>query len=673
VPLADSTPQLDDRRYADISEEMRARIARYAPEWKPEAVWSDFNVTDPGIILAQTFAWLGEMLLYRMNKVPELSYVKFLELLGVELREAQPATVEVTLSVADSWPSPIVEVPARTQVSAAVDGQPPVVFETERPLKALAARLESVQVIDAGGAVDRTAANQQATVPFQPFGPLAAPDTALVLGFGYAAGYPTPEEFPQLTLDLASWSSGRGSGRTVVTCALPTSTRVAPARLAWEYWDGSDWQSMRALRDETLAFSVTGHVLLRTPPVGAMKRDFMGAYRDDGTNPRLFWIRARVLESQYERIPELAALRTNTVLALQGETITNEVLGGSDGRPGQRWLLSKRPVIAGSVRIEIDDGTPDKDWTIVPDLVGSGPTDRHLAVNHSSGEVQAGDGLSGDIPIANADNPDANVVAVSYRHGGGARGNVAARSIASLLGTVAGLDSGAVYNLFPAVGGREEETLLEAKKRARLSLRARTRAVAAEDFEVFATEAANIKRAKALPLRHPQFPGVPVPGAVTVIVVPDAEPANQRPTPSEATLRAVCAYLDRRRLLTTEVYVVAPVYQAIAVSVRVLARDDADVVAVRDQVDRALIDYFHPLRGGDDGLGWPFGETIRYSKVYQRVLSVPGVDSVESLVIRLDGLDQPECRDVPLREDALLASAEHQVEVEFSFATEDGP
>src|SRR5688572_21764529 len=107
MPLSDLVPHLDDRRFGDISEEMRARIARYAPEWKPEAVWSDFNLSDPGIILAQTFAWLGEMLLFRMNSVPELNYVKFLELLGVELREAQPASVEVTLPVAAGWPTPI--------------------------------------------------------------------------------------------------------------------------------------------------------------------------------------------------------------------------------------------------------------------------------------------------------------------------------------------------------------------------------------------------------------------------------------------------------------------------------------------------------------------------------------------------------------------------------------
>ena len=79
------------------------------------------------------------------------------------------------------------------------------------------------------------------------------------------------------------------------------------------------------------------------------------------------------------------------------------------------------------MRITIEDGTGPQPWTIVSDLVASGPTDAHLAVNYSSGEVQAGDGLSGDIPVANPNDPDANVVAVEYRFGGGTRGNVAAK------------------------------------------------------------------------------------------------------------------------------------------------------------------------------------------------------------------------------------------------------
>ena len=41
--------------------------------------------------LVQLFAWMTEMLIFRMDQVPELNYIKFLQLLGIELRPAEPA------------------------------------------------------------------------------------------------------------------------------------------------------------------------------------------------------------------------------------------------------------------------------------------------------------------------------------------------------------------------------------------------------------------------------------------------------------------------------------------------------------------------------------------------------------------------------------------------------
>ena len=54
---------------------------------------------------------------------------------------------------------------------------------------------------------------------------------------------------------------------------------------------------------------------------------------------------------------------------------------------------------------------------------------------------------------------------------------------------------------------------------------------------------------------------------VTVIVVPDGD--GPAPTPSEGTLRTVCAYLDQRRLLTTELYVIKPTYQRVEIHAEV--------------------------------------------------------------------------------------------------------
>jgi hypothetical protein len=69
-------PNLDDRRYADLVEEARTLIPTYAPEW------TNHNPSDPGITLIELFAFLSEMLLYRLNRVTAANILSFLKLLN---------------------------------------------------------------------------------------------------------------------------------------------------------------------------------------------------------------------------------------------------------------------------------------------------------------------------------------------------------------------------------------------------------------------------------------------------------------------------------------------------------------------------------------------------------------------------------------------------------------
>jgi predicted phage baseplate assembly protein len=653
MPLRDHVPPIDDRRFEDLLAEVRARIARYTPEWVPDPVWTDVNDSDPGITMAQVFAWLAEMLTYRMNKVPELNYIKFLELIGIELTPAWPAVAHVTFPVDPTFAAETVIVPLRAQVSAeATDGGPPVVFETDRALVALRARLIDVLVHDGYSAALATAANDDGESGFQPFGPRADVGSALMLGFNEAL--PAGEQ-----IDLTVWVQSDLGRTAAVTCgdAVP-----APARVAWEYWNGATWEALERLDDQTNAFTRSGRLVLKAPPANAMQSVSV----PPAPVPE-FWLRARLDTSQYERAPTIRAVRTNTATATQAETTVNEVLGGSSGRPNQTFQLDNVPVLLDTLQIEVDEGRGWQPWTRVDDLLGSGPNDPHYVLDRTSGEVRFGDGFHGRIPVANVDNPLASIVARTYRFGGGKRGNVPARALATMLTSVDGIDQSQVHNPYPASGGRAEETLREAKLRAPLALRSRNRAVTAADFEHLATQVGNVKRAKALAFHHPDFPGVQVPGVVTVIVVPEGDADDAAPMPSDATLRAVCKCLDDRRLLTTELYVVRPTYQTVKVLTDVVVEPDADLAEVRDKIEQTLRTYFHPLTGGETEDGWPFGGTIFYSRVYQRVFTVPRVQSIERLVIVLDGREQPECRNVDLLPTALVTSDGHRVTVRYAF------
>ncbi len=69
-------PTLDDHDYAELLEEARALIPSLAPQW------TNHNPSDPGITLIELFAWLTEMLIYRVNRLPDENTRAFLRLLN---------------------------------------------------------------------------------------------------------------------------------------------------------------------------------------------------------------------------------------------------------------------------------------------------------------------------------------------------------------------------------------------------------------------------------------------------------------------------------------------------------------------------------------------------------------------------------------------------------------
>ncbi len=254
MPLEDAIPVIDDRRFDDIMAEVRTRIARYTPEWAP--VWTDYNDSDPGITMVQLFAWLSDMMLYRMGKVPLLNYLKFLQLLGIELNPAEPAQAEITFPVVDGFTDPYVIVPERTQVAAtSTDGSPPLIFETERALIAFAPRLKSLQAFDGYDYSDIHADNDEPGQGFEPFGPLATQDSAFLLGFDYAGAFP-----PSVELNLAVWVFRQEARPAPYSCDLPQTQTYPSAQIVWEYWNGSAWRPLSLIKDETLAFTQTGHI-----------------------------------------------------------------------------------------------------------------------------------------------------------------------------------------------------------------------------------------------------------------------------------------------------------------------------------------------------------------------------------------------------------------------------
>jgi Baseplate J-like protein len=108
--MAIQSPNLDDRTFGDLIKAAQERIRTTCPEW------SDFSVSDPGMALLDAFAYLTEMMIYRLNRVPAKAYVEFLRLLGVNLIPPQAAGVTLLFKLAKQADKPI-EIPRGTRVT----------------------------------------------------------------------------------------------------------------------------------------------------------------------------------------------------------------------------------------------------------------------------------------------------------------------------------------------------------------------------------------------------------------------------------------------------------------------------------------------------------------------------------------------------------------------------
>jgi hypothetical protein len=117
-------PQLDDRRFNDLTAELRSLIPQY------DRTWTNHNPADPGMTLVELLAWLAEMVLYRLNRIEDRTYRTFLELLGVQ-PSAPRTTVTFELRVPQASLAEGFAIPQGTRAAAHDEGTgEEIVFET---------------------------------------------------------------------------------------------------------------------------------------------------------------------------------------------------------------------------------------------------------------------------------------------------------------------------------------------------------------------------------------------------------------------------------------------------------------------------------------------------------------------------------------------------------------
>ncbi|WP_405714903.1 MULTISPECIES: putative baseplate assembly protein [unclassified Streptomyces] len=645
------SPYLDDRRFQGLVDEAKRLVQQRCPEW------TDHNVSDPGVTLIEAFATMVDQLVYRVNRVPEKSYLTFLDLIGVRLHPPTAAHADVTFRLSAPQPEPV-RVRAGTEVATVrTETEEAVVFTTVGELSVVPCEFAHLATWPTSGdALDRTEELALGrSVPC--FGATPAPGDALYVGLSAAV----PSGVVVLRLDCAVEGVG-----------------VDPLRppLVWEAWDGSAWTACEVEKDDTGGFNRSGELILHLPqghtPAVVVRRT--GG-----------WLRCRLVEAApgqptYMAPPVVRRITAFTIGATVGavhaETVNDEVLGPAEGVPGQTFTISRPPVVPGDFVVEVADpagGAQGTEWTRVDDFAHSGPEDRHITLDPNSGRVEFGPAVrerDGSIRYYGKVPPKGATVRVrSYRTGGGLRGNVARSTLRVLRSAIPYVAR--VENRSPALGGVDGETVESARVRGPMTLRTLHRAVVPHDYELLAREVApDAARVQCIPAGEDSAVEA---GGVRLLVVPAGRSDEQgrirfdELVPPQHTLALIAGHLDERRPIGARLVVERPFYQGVTVVATVQARRGVVLERVREEALTALYSYFNPLSGGPGRDGWPFGRPIQSGEAFAVLQQVAGVDLVEDVRLfpadPVNGQRGEPTTKIALDRHALVFSYEHQLRV----------
>ena len=608
------SPNLDDRAFQDFVDEAKRLLQQRAPEW------TDNNVADPGVTLIETFAYMVDQLVFRLNKVPELHWIKFLDFLGETLRPPAAAYTTMKFTLAVPQNSDIL-VPASTVISTARRGEgPPVSFTTDKNLNLVSTSITASLTQPAGGAFTLVDVTDQTSEDVECFSNLPEIDDALLIGLNKPASHC----IVRLTVDSRIEGIGVDPKR--------------PPR-AFDAWNGRSWEPVECLMDTTGGFNRKGTIELS-----------IGEQRENSLNGvAAAWIRVRVIaaegdQPEYKESPKIRSMSAATiggfVPATHCQIVKNEMLGRTAGTPGEAFTLNRTPLIAGQDDLILEVSSPDgwERWTRVETFANREPQEKIFCLDNVTGELRFGPIVrqpDGSTRSYGATPPSgSNLRVPEYRAGGGVAGNVDAGALRLLRTSIPFISK--AENIHPAVGGVDAETIADLKARAAIDLRARNRAVSAADFELLTQQASpSLVRTKCL--NGADFGS---PGTVLVLVVPDIQPGRvpfELLRPREETLANVKKFIDDRRLVGTTVRIEPPRYMGVSVAARLAIHSQADQEQVLTAADDAIANFLHPLHGGYDGTGWPFGRDVSVGDIYSVLQQVPELMYVD--VARLIPVD----------------------------------
>lgn len=353
----------------------------------------------------------------------------------------------------------------------------------------------------------------------------------------------------------------------------------------------------------------------------------------DKINRIVAWLRLRPTKAVTSMA--LSWVGTNVVEIDQRRTIKDRVIGVSDGSADQLVALPANSIEADSFKLQVDE--TDRGyvtWNHIDDLALADKDDSVYSFDSEAGTVKFGNGIYGYIP------EQGRRIRVSMmRAGGGTGGNLPPASLKNISATK--LEGGAleqaleVTQVLPTSGGADSESLAVAEQRIPGWLQHRNRCVTMSDYKslVMETPGLQVGRVEVLPRFMPQQRRFNVPGVVTVMVLPFKD-KQEAPNPraDQPFIEKVYGYLDIKRPVATELYVIGCEYVPVSVSVGVSVRKGFGYEEVRLNIVKAIKEYLWSLAPhGPQGEGWPLGRAVQDREIEVTVARVAGVNVVNGV------------------------------------------
>jgi predicted phage baseplate assembly protein len=614
------TPNLDDRKFQDIVDELKSRIPLYCPEW------TDHNVSDPGVTLIELFAYMAEQLLFRMNQVPYLHYMRFVQFLGIPIPTPQPARVAITFWLAkplvgvgddDSQTIPITK---GTEVSTTqTETTPPLIFSIEA-----GARIRTPWIADV---VKESRDGKPLRVAHELlFGDSGA--TAGALSSNPVEVFSTP---PRAN-DAFSFYFGNDLSHHILQLRLDCeelkgiNIQTSQPPLVWEaFGESGDWERIRPedCEDDTKGLNAPGTVRLHLPRLARLRAG-------DGAGVR-YAVRVRLEREEYVRSPKLRRILEIAVIGItlsasSQQQAEKESLGTSAGAPGERYRLRHGPII-----LDLQPGETlqvgGEAWRYVPNFawpeqngVAGGSAEKCFTVDVLTNEVclppaiAFPDGrvvLYGAVPERNA-----AISFTRYRYGGGVL-DIERGAINMLKTSIPFVDR--VENRAPAIGGQQDLASLDAlqmttQRFLRTGGQSRfRRAVTAEEYENLVLERfpEQIGKVQCCIEQLDNFADDEGPSTHLTVYVAAKVPighvlwGTRRPEVSANVIAEIDKELHKHRLLAMRVRASNPQFVPLHVEVQVLGPHDAGMEA---RIRLAVAAYLNPIYGGDNGHGWALEE-----------------------------------------------------------------